>query len=193
MNSRYSKPSTWRMRPLSDRPKTTMKRVDEMTGASTVCVHSFDTRSVSRRASHISPAVPACARLTGITESRLRGAYQLTEVLQLARAAEVPALAEVGAHRAQLVGLLLGLDALGHDLHAGGPRQHDHGADDRRVLAVLADLADEGAVDLQQVDLRHLAQVPQRREADAEVVDREPHTQRAQRAESQQRRVGLGE
>src|SRR3954453_19084018 len=102
MNSRYSKPSTWRMRPLSDSPNTTMNSVDEMTGASTVCVHSFDTRSVSRRASHASPAFP-------LTSPRLRGADQLSEVVQLARAAEVPALAEVRAHRAQLFGLLPGL------------------------------------------------------------------------------------
>src|SRR5215212_8449807 len=95
MNSRYSMPSTWRMRPLSDSPKTTMKSVEEMTGARTVCVQSFDTRSVSRRASHINPALP-------LTESRLRGADQLSQVLQLARPAEVPALTEVRAHRAQL-------------------------------------------------------------------------------------------
>src|SRR3954447_4234024 len=99
------------MRPLSDSPKTTTKRVEEMTGARTVCVHSFDTRSVSRRASHTNPALP-------VTQSRLGGADQLPEVLQLARPAEVPALAVVRAHRAQLVGLLLRLDSLGHDVHA---------------------------------------------------------------------------
>src|SRR3954451_12717312 len=171
MNCRYGKPSTWRMRPLNDRPKTRMNSVEEMTGASTVCVQSFDTRSVSRRASHNSPAVP-------VTRPRLRGADQLPEVVQLARASEVPALAEVRAHRPQLVGLLLGLDALGDDVHPERAGEHDHRADDRRVLAVAADVRDEGAVDLQQVDLRHLAQVPQRREADPEVVDREAHADR---------------
>src|SRR3954447_11387573 len=110
MNCRYSNPSTWRIRPPSDSPKTTMKSVDEITGASTVCVHSFETRSVSRRASHRSPAVP-------VMGSRLGGRYQLPEVVQLARAAEVPALPVVRAHRAQLVGLVLGLDALGDDAH----------------------------------------------------------------------------
>src|SRR3954454_19708300 len=98
MNSRYSKPSTWRMRPLSDSRNTTMKSVEEMTGASTVCVHSFDTRSVSRRASHINPAVPD-------TQPRLGGADQLPEVVQLTRTAEVPPLPVVGAHRTELVGL----------------------------------------------------------------------------------------
>src|SRR3954469_19372249 len=99
MNCRYWKPSTWRIRPPSERPKTTMKSVEEITGARTVCVQSFDTRSVSRRASHLSPAVP-------VTPPNLGGADQLPEVVQLAGAAEVPALAVVGAHRAQLVGLL---------------------------------------------------------------------------------------
>ena len=36
------------MRPPSDSPNTRMNRIDETTGASTVCVHSFETRSVSR-------------------------------------------------------------------------------------------------------------------------------------------------
>ena len=35
-----------------------MKRVDETTGASTVCVQSLETRSVSRRASQSRPAIP---------------------------------------------------------------------------------------------------------------------------------------
>src|SRR3954447_12069049 len=186
MNWRYSKPSTWRMRPESESPKTTMKRVEEMTGASTVCVHSFETRSVSRRASHINPAVPD-------TQLRLGGADQLAEVVQLTWAAEEPALTVVGAHGAQFLGLLLGLDALGHDRHAQRPGQHDHSADDGGVLAVAADLTDEGAVDLQQVDLGHLAQMPERGEADAEVVDRQPHTDHAQRAQAQKRRVRIGE
>src|SRR3954454_19687791 len=102
MNCRYWNPSTCRIRPLSDRPKTTMNSVEEMTGARTVCVQSFDTRSVFRRASQINPAVP-------LTRLRLRGADQLAEVVQFTGPAEVPALPEVGTHRAQLVGLFLGL------------------------------------------------------------------------------------
>src|SRR3954469_24572849 len=101
----------WRMRPPSDRPKTTMKRVEEMTGARTVWVQSFDTRSVSRRASHTSPAVP-------VTRTRLRGrcSGDLGKVAHRPRAAKQEALAVVRAHRPQLVGLLDRLDALGHDL-----------------------------------------------------------------------------
>src|SRR3954454_5609600 len=127
----------WRIRPPSDSPKTTMNSVEEMTGASTVCVHNFDTRSVSRRARQISPAFP-------VTGTRLGGADHLPEILQLARAAEVPPLTEVrpkteaDAHRPQRAGLLMGLDALGHDLHAEQTCQHDHRADDCRVLAVAA-------------------------------------------------------
>src|SRR3954447_17788844 len=186
MNSRYSKPSTWRIRPESDRPKTTMKRVDEMTGASTVCVHSFDTRSVSRRASHISPAVP-------LTRRKLRGADQLPEVVQLARTTVVPALTEVRAHRAKLVGLLLRLDSLGDDVHPKRAGKHHDSTDDRRILGIAADLADERAVDLQEVHLRHLSEVPERGEADAEAVDRQADGDRAERAEAQERRVGIRE
>src|SRR3954447_620666 len=113
MNSRYGKPSTWRIRPPSDRPKTTMKSVEEMTAASAVWVQSFETRSVSRRASHHSPAVP-------VTRTRLRGrcSDQIGQVAHLARAPEEVSLPVVGTHRPQLVGLLDGLDALGDDLHA---------------------------------------------------------------------------
>src|SRR3954452_22344589 len=186
MNSRYSTPSTCRIRPLSDSPKTTMKSVEEMTGASTVWVHSFDTRSVSRRASQMSPAVP-------LTGRNLGGADQLPQIVKLARPAEVPALAELRAHRAQLLGLLLRLDPLGHDLHPERPREHDHSTHDGVLLAVAPDLADERAVDLQHVDLRHLSQVQERREADPKVVDRQPHADVAQRAQAQQRRVRVGE
>src|SRR3954466_15399654 len=103
MNCREWNPSTWRIRPPSERPKTTMKSVDEITGARTVWVQSFETRSVSRRASHTSPAVP-------VIPTRLRGRYssQIAKVVQFARPAEEVSLTEVRAHRAQLVGLLDG-------------------------------------------------------------------------------------
>jgi hypothetical protein len=49
------------MRSPSDRPKTTMNRLAETIGASTVCVHSFQTRSVSRLMSQIRPRRPLSA------------------------------------------------------------------------------------------------------------------------------------
>ena len=42
MNTSYGTPSTWRMRPPSDSPKTRMKSSEERIGATTVCVHSFE-------------------------------------------------------------------------------------------------------------------------------------------------------
>ena len=36
------------MRPPSDSPKTTMKSIDDSTGAAIVCVQSFSTRALSR-------------------------------------------------------------------------------------------------------------------------------------------------
>ena len=56
MNWSYSTPLTLRTRPLSESPNTRMNSSDETTGASTVCVQSLDTRSVSRLASHCIPA-----------------------------------------------------------------------------------------------------------------------------------------
>src|SRR5256885_538608 len=58
MNCLYGTPSISLMRPPSEKPNTTMKSAAEMMGASTVCVHSLDTRSVSRLTSHMSPRVP---------------------------------------------------------------------------------------------------------------------------------------
>jgi hypothetical protein len=55
MKTSYSTELTWSIRPPSDRPKTRMNRIEEITGASTVWVQSFDTRSVSRLQSQTSP------------------------------------------------------------------------------------------------------------------------------------------
>ncbi len=57
MKTSYSTPSIWRMRPPSDSPKTTMNRNDASTGATIVCDQSLSTRSVSRAASAMQPAV----------------------------------------------------------------------------------------------------------------------------------------
>ena len=55
MNTSYSTLPSCRMRPPSERPNTTMNSIEAITGASTVCVQSLDTRRVSRRQSQKSP------------------------------------------------------------------------------------------------------------------------------------------
>ena len=73
------------------------------------------------------------------------------------------------------------LHALGHDPHPerlghADDRLHDRGV----ALAVLAEVGDERAVDLERVD-RVAAQVGQRRVAGAEVVEHQPHAEPPQR------------
>jgi hypothetical protein len=58
MNSRYGNPSMLLIRPLSEKPNTTMKSPAETIGASTVWVQSFDTRRVSRFTSQTRARLP---------------------------------------------------------------------------------------------------------------------------------------
>src|ERR671923_2205015 len=58
-------------------------------------------------------------------------------------------------------------------------RQRDQVRGDRRVLRVVLDALDEGAVDLDHVD-REAPQLAERREAGAEVVDGDPHPELVQ-------------
>ncbi len=98
------------------------------------------------------------------------------------RGGVVPPLRAVAAERAELAGLLDGLDALRAHLHAhrvGGvddePREH-------RVLRVAGQVRDEGPVHLHQVH----RQEPEHRDrgvAGPEVVQRERHPERAQGAQ----------
>src|SRR4051794_377997 len=96
--------------------------------------------------------------------------------LELARRlwpAEVIPLQEVALERDQALELALRLDALGHRPHAERAGHADDRRDDRRVaLSVLAEVVDEGAVDLDHLD-RVLAQVAERGVARAEVVEHE--------------------
>src|SRR3954454_378089 len=55
MKTLYSNPSTCLMRPPIDNPKTRMNSALEITGAATVCVQSFVTRSISRPDEAIRP------------------------------------------------------------------------------------------------------------------------------------------
>ena len=119
------------------------------------------------------------AALLGATRAR-----DARELVGRDRAAEQEALAEAAAERAQGVGLLGLLDALG-DQHQAQRLAHGH--DRLQQRAVLARVAGEGAVDLQDVH-REPAQVAQRRVAGAEVVDREPDAEPAQGLQA----LGLG-
>ena len=65
------------------------------------------------------------------------------------------------------------LDALDQDRDFERIRKRRDGADDRRALPAFMDVGDEAAVDLDHVE-RQRAQVRQRREAGAEIVERQP-------------------
>ena len=71
------------------------------------------------------------------------------------------------------------LDALGHHGLVQLSRQGDDRGDDGVVARILAEVADERAVDLEHVERQPL-QVRQRRVAGAEIVDRQPHAQAPQ-------------
>ena len=89
---------------------------------------------------------------------RLAGALT-HESLQLCRGqgcAQVVSLGLVAVVGAQKIELLLGLHALGRGAHAQGLGHADDGADDGPVVGVVAQVADEGLVDLELVDLKAL-------------------------------------
>mmetsp|Transcript_100824 Transcript_100824/g.280899 ORF Transcript_100824/g.280899 Transcript_100824/m.280899 type:complete len:665 (-) Transcript_100824:355-2349(-) len=99
------------------------------------------------------------------------------------------ALADRHAQAAQhgQVGLLL--QTLGDDLAAAGGGHLDDGAHELLLERLLRNAVDEMAVDLDEVR-PHLHPAPQRREAFAEVVQRDPEAMRAQRL---QRAVEAGQ
>ena len=67
--------------------------------------------------------------------------------------------------------LLGALDALADDLQVQRPGQRDDAAHDLELGDVVFHVADEDAVDLEGID-RHAGQVGDRREAGAEVIQR---------------------
>ena len=95
--------------------------------------------------------------------------------------AEIIALEEADAFAAQDRRLLGGLDAFGHGGEAEPARQADEMAQEDLVVVVLAEIAHEGAVDLDGVDGERL-EVAQRGEAGAEIVERDAAAQLAQRS-----------
>ena len=98
------------------------------------------------------------------------------------RAAEVVALGAAAAQVDQRLQDALGLHALGDDVEAEVAGEVDRRADDHGVAVVVGHRGDEGAVDLDLVE-RQLLEVGERRLAGAEVVEREPDAERAQRRE----------
>ena len=88
------------------------------------------------------------------------------------RSGEQVALAEVASELAQLRELPVGLDALGDGDEAERVGEAHEVGGDGRVLRVVLDALDEGQVDLDDVD-REAAEVLERREPGAEVVERD--------------------
>src|SRR5690606_27304481 len=75
-----------------------------------------------------------------------------------------------------------GLDALGNHRHAQVVGNADDGLGEVRVFLVVGQVADEGAVDLQLVELEAL-EVGERGVAGAKVVDGQLDAQRVNRVE----------
>src|SRR5579884_3496632 len=88
------------------------------------------------------------------------------------RLAEEMTLTLVTSLRPRKNRLFFGLDALGHDDLVETCAETGHGGDDRTRLAFLAEIADEGLIDLDLVE-RKLSQVIERRVTRAEVVQRD--------------------
>src|SRR4051812_37725034 len=84
------------------------------------------------------------------------------------RLAQQIALHRVAAFLRQEGELFRGLDALGDDRHFQAMAEVDDGTDNRRRLRVLAEIDDEGAVDLDLVKRERL-QIAQRGVAAAEI------------------------
>ena len=98
------------------------------------------------------------------------------------RAAEQEALAERGAGMPrEVLELVDPLDALDDDVESERLAHDDHRPDQRARALVVVHVGHERAIDLEDADRQPL-QVVHRREADAEVVDREAHVGIGQRA-----------
>src|SRR5205807_9671792 len=110
------------------------------------------------------------------------GSQQLPDRLGGPRAGEVEALADVTAERLELIELLAGLDAVGDRDEPERMRHVDHGGDDRRVFGLVAELAHERAVHLQDVERKALERA-ERRLARAEVVQAQNHAELLERRE----------
>src|SRR5688572_10388414 len=94
------------------------------------------------------------------------------DIVRPDRLANVKTLDELALDEPEQRQLLLGLDALGDDCEVHRVAQRDQRLDERIGGRVQADLADIRPVDLQLVE-RELAEVADRGEAGAEIVERQ--------------------
>jgi len=104
------------------------------------------------------------------------------------RPREQEALTQLAAQIAERHHLPVELDALGHNLEAQRPAQRDHRGRQPVVGPGLG--VEERAIHLQDVD-REAAEVAERGVAGAEVVHRQPHTQRLHLFEAADRHLGV--
>src|SRR3954468_7115451 len=102
------------------------------------------------------------------------------EVARLPWSGEPVPLRAIAPERQQRVELPTRLDALRHDRQAQCVTEAHHRGDDRGVLALDAEAGYEGEIDLYRAE-REPLEVAERRVAGAEIVDRQPDTQRLQR------------
>jgi hypothetical protein len=98
------------------------------------------------------------------------------------RPAVAEPLPERAAQPSEQALLLLGLDALGHDVETELARHREHRPHDRGVVRARGHGTGERRIELQPVD-RQPTEVVQRRAAAAEVVDRDLHADRAEHDE----------
>src|SRR5262249_27891446 len=92
--------------------------------------------------------------------------------------------------RAQALELLRRFHALGSRVDPEARTDRDHRANDGEAVVLAGHIANEGAVDLDLVEWE-LAQVPERRIAGAEVVERNPDADVAQLVQRRERAVAL--
>ena len=94
--------------------------------------------------------------------------------------AEQIALARIAAELEQVLTYLLGLDSLCRGHETQSVAEAEHRFDDACLLGLVQDLADEGSVDLDDVELE-LAQMIETRIAGAEIVEGDAHADIAKR------------
>src|SRR5450830_952458 len=104
------------------------------------------------------------------------GLHQLSEVIGSHGFAEQETLTLLTAVGFEKFQLLKRLDAFGNDVQVQALAQADDGADQLRILAVFAQAAHEGLIDLQHIDGKP-SQVTEAGITGAEIVDGQPHTQ----------------